>query len=276
MATGAIASSDSILRRFARDQWVRIHGTPRVTVLAGHRSRARALWEQWVALRDGGGTLLDDESHVLEHGTAARPAVGFDARVGTPDIDTRAVARDIDALLRAAVAKALALPEHPIAVVAAHEAILVWRRGRSDRVAAMVDEGLLVIDALDDATGARRSHPDFDARSAAEAALFEALEATKATAGRFELNESLSVCFGPSAAEVDLLSRCDRIAIELDGYHHFSDIERYRRDRRKDLLMQTEGLLVLRFLAEDVVNDPREAVNAVCQALAYRRGEQQR
>lgn len=102
--------------------------------------------------------------------------------------------------------------------------------------------------------------------------MFEALEATAATAGRFQLNERLAVRFGPTAAEVDLLSRGDRVAIEIDGIHHFADPECYRRDRRKDLLLQTQGLLVVRVLAEDVMRDPRAAVNVVCQALAYRAG----
>jgi very-short-patch-repair endonuclease len=100
---------------------------------------------------------------------------------------------------------------------------------------------------------------------------FEALEATPATAGRFELNGRLAIRFGPDAAEVDLLSRGDQIAIEIDGYHHFADAERYRRDRRKDLLLQAHGLLVVRLLAEDVMRDPITCVNAVCQALAARR-----
>ena len=109
-----------------------------------------------------------------------------------------------------------------------------------------------------------------DARSVAEATLFEALEATPATAGRFRLNESLSVRFGSAAAEIDLLSRGDRIAIEIDGIHHFADPDCYRRDRRKDLLLQTQGFVVVRLLAEDVVRDVRSAVTAVSQVLAYR------
>jgi hypothetical protein len=112
-----------------------------------------------------------------------------------------------------------------------------------------------------------------DARSAAEATLYEALEAMPATAGRFALNESLSVRFGPTAAEIDLLSRGDRVAIEIDGVHHFADPECYRRDRRKDLLLQTQGFVVVRLLAEDVMRDVRSAVSAVCQALAYRWGD---
>jgi very-short-patch-repair endonuclease len=129
----------------------------------------------------------------------------------------------------------------------------------------MIDEGLVEIRAPSTATAV-----NLDARSVAEATLYEALEATRATAGRFALNESLSVRFGPTAAEVDLLSRRDRIAIEIDGIHHFADPDCYRRDRAKDLLMQGQGLLVVRLLAEDVMRDVRAAVTVVCQAIAYR------
>jgi len=223
---------DSVLRRLARDQWIRLHGTPRVTVLAGD-ARAKQLWTEWLALSQLAGTLLDGE---------------FDREI------------------RAAVARATSEPSHPIAVVASAEAIAAWRAGRRDRIAAMVDEGLVTVAAV------RAAPRNLDARSAAEATLFEALEATPATTGRFRLNESLSVRFGPSAAEVDLLSRGDGIAIEIDGPHHFADLDRYRRDREKDLLLQTQGLVVVRVLAEDVMRDVRGAVAVVCRALAYRRG----
>lgn len=224
-----IDAREVVLRRFARDQWVRLHGTPRITVLAGD-GYARELWEQWIAVA-GTGTLFEGE---------------------------------VERSVRDAMAIAVATPSHPVAVLAPPDAIAAWQRGRTDRLAAMVDEGLVIVKTPASASTA------FDARSAAEAALFEALEATPATRGRFELNESLSVRFGSRAAEVDLLSRRDRIAIELDGIHHFADADCYRRDRRKDLLLQTQDLLVLRFLAEDVARDPRDAVQTVCQALAYR------
>jgi len=55
--------------------------------------------------------------------------------------------------------------------------------------------------------------------------------------------------------------------------HHFADPDCYRRDRRKDLLLQTHGLLVVRLLADDVVRDVRAAVTVVSQALAYRLGQ---
>jgi hypothetical protein len=222
---------DEIVRAFARHQWVRSHGTPRVTVLVG--ARARALWQRWLELGELAGEVFDG--------------------------------RPIDRAIREAVARASALPALPVAVVVEDGIELaVWRDGRSDRLAALVDEGL-----VPDEPGPPADM--LDARSAAEAALFAALEATPATAGRFELNGYLSVRFGSRAAEVDLLSRRDRIAVEIDGVHHFADPDCYRRDRRKDLLLQTQGLLVVRLLAEDVLRDVRGAVTVVCQALAYRR-----
>lgn len=239
--------SDAILRRFARDQWVRINGTPRVTVLVGG-PRARSLWRDWLNAGAVDGTLL-------EGGLSA---------------------------MAEAAARAIARPASPIAVSCSAAELRSWRPGREDRLAAMVDEGAVEIPdhvaGLDDpeipspGSSARRAkgHP-INARSAAEAALLEALEATPATAGRFELNGYLSVRFGSNAMEVDLLDRRDRIAIEIDGYYHFGDLEAYRRDRRKDLLLQTQGFIVIRVLADDVMHDARPAMNAICQALAFRR-----
>ena len=91
------------------------------------------------------------------------------------------------------------------------------------------------------------------ARSAAERFLYTFLESLPETAGRFELNAALDFEFGPRPAEVDLLCRSPRIAIELDGYYHFLAPEGYRRDRTKDWELQRRGFIVLRFLAEDVI-----------------------
>ena len=52
--------------------------------------------------------------------------------------------------------------------------------------------------------------------------------------------------------EVDLLCAPSGLAIELDGSQHLGNPDAYRRDRRKDALLQEQGYLVLRFLAEDV------------------------
>lgn len=239
--------SDAILRRLARDQWVRLNGTPRVTVLVGG-DRARNLWRDWLNASAADGTLLDG-------GLSAMPE---------------------------AAARAIASPASPLAVSCSAAELRSWRPGRDDRLAALVDEGVIEIpddvavpDAPASASHTSNAHPArghrINARSAAEAALLEALEATPATAGRFELNGYLSVRFGSNAMEVDLLGRPDRIAVEIDGYYHFGDVDAYRRDRRKDLLLQTQGFMVIRVLAEDVMRDARPAVNAICQALAFRR-----
>jgi hypothetical protein len=94
---------------------------------------------------------------------------------------------------------------------------------------------------------------DDRARSLAERFLFTFLESLPETAGRFELNACLDFPFGRRLAEVDLLCRVPRIAIELDGYFHFLAPDCYRRDRAKDWELQRRGYLVLRFLAEDVI-----------------------
>jgi hypothetical protein len=101
---------------------------------------------------------------------------------------------------------------------------------------------------------APKSKADADgARSAAEHFLFKFLESIPETAGRFQLNASLDFSFGPRPAEVDLLCREPRIALEVDGYFHFIDSDAYRRDRAKDWELQRRGYLVLRFLAEDII-----------------------
>jgi hypothetical protein len=103
------------------------------------------------------------------------------------------------------------------------------------------------------ATSPTTQAEDNRARSAAERFLFEFLESLPEAAGRFELNAVLDFRFGPRPAEVDLLCRSPRIAIELDGYFHFLAPDGYRRDRTKDWELQRRGFVVLRFLAADVI-----------------------
>lgn len=99
-----------------------------------------------------------------------------------------------------------------------------------------------------------------DPRSATEQFLFRYLEALFQTKGDFVLNGRLPIPFGPNAyMEIDLLNERQKVAIEIDGEFHFQSRENYRRDRRKDLLLQKAGYLVLRFLAEDIV----EKIDAV-------------
>jgi very-short-patch-repair endonuclease len=68
--------------------------------------------------------------------------------------------------------------------------------------------------------------------------------------------------------EVDLLCAEARLVIELDGAQHLSDPDAYRRDRRKDALLQENGYFVLRFLAEDVGKNLDQVLDAVLRALA--------
>ncbi len=105
------------------------------------------------------------------------------------------------------------------------------------------------------------------ARSLAERLLFAALEQHPATRGRFELNARMPFSFGPRAAEIDLISRGDELAIEIDGYYHFVDADAYRRDRRKDVLLQRHGLFVLRFLANDVAAELDPILDRIVDVL---------
>jgi superfamily II DNA or RNA helicase len=109
------------------------------------------------------------------------------------------------------------------------------------------------------------------ARSASELFLFRRLETLTETSGRFRLNVELPIPFdGLGRMEVDLLCADARIAVELDGEQHLAGVEAYRRDRRKDRLLQENGYLVLRFLAEDVGKRLDEVLNAIIRALAHR------
>ena len=91
------------------------------------------------------------------------------------------------------------------------------------------------------------------ARSLIEAFLFYRLETLSETKGRFQLNHVLTIPFdGLGGMEVDLICMDARVAIEIDGVQHLSSKEAYRTDRRKDLLLQEHGYMILRFLASDV------------------------
>jgi superfamily II DNA or RNA helicase/very-short-patch-repair endonuclease len=109
------------------------------------------------------------------------------------------------------------------------------------------------------------------ARSASEAFLYRRLETLPETKGRFQLNLRVPIPFdGQSQMEIDFVNEPLRIAIELDGSQHLSDAEAYRRDRRKDRLLQQNGYLVLRFLAEDVGKDLDAVLDSILQSLAGR------
>ncbi|WP_439342039.1 endonuclease domain-containing protein [Vacuolonema iberomarrocanum] len=107
-------------------------------------------------------------------------------------------------------------------------------------------------------------------RSQAERFLFQILEAKPTTVGRFQVNARLDINFGDRRMEVDFLDAEAKIVIELDGHYHFKSLDNYRRDRRKDRILQQQGFMVLRFLSEDVVKDLEGILDAVDQALVSR------
>src|SRR5262247_373361 len=118
----------------------------------------------------------------------------------------------------------------------------------------------------EDAEGAAR------ARSASEAFLYRRLDTLNETNGRFRLNVALPIPFdGFGTLEVDLLCADARVAIELDGGRHLADPVAYRRDRRKDRLLQENGYFVLRFLAEDVGKELDAVLDAILRVLVRRR-----
>lgn len=74
--------------------------------------------------------------------------------------------------------------------------------------------------------------------------------------------------------EVDLLCQEVRIVIEIDGLQHLSSKEAWRSDRRKDLLLQEHGYIVLRFLAEDVSKQLDIVLDTILRVLSKRKGIQ--
>jgi hypothetical protein len=108
-------------------------------------------------------------------------------------------------------------------------------------------------------------------RSEVERFFRDLLESLPRTAGLFQNNGALPIPFGArSSMEIDFLCTRYRLAIELDGYHHFQDPDRYRSDRAKDYLLQKQGYLVLRFLAEDVVSRLETILARIFDALDSR------
>ena len=98
------------------------------------------------------------------------------------------------------------------------------------------------------------------------------LETLPATKRRFALNAALPIAFdGQGNLEVDLLCAEARVAVELDGAQHLGDPVAYRRDRRKDLLLQQSGYVVLRFLAEDVGKELDSVLDTILRSLTGNR-----
>jgi very-short-patch-repair endonuclease len=168
---------------------------------------------------------------------------------------------------------ASAIPGWPADVVLPSDP--VWKRDYSGSVRRLVRDGVDVPLASLFVHAARPMPPDASgadrARSATEAFLYRRLETLAETKGRFRLNVSLPMAFdGLGRLEVDLLCADTRVAVELDGAQHLADPVAYRRDRRKDQVLQENGYLVLRFLAEDVGRELDVVLDGILRALSHR------
>ena len=131
-----------------------------------------------------------------------------------------------------------------------------WKKDYAASVNRLIRDGVDIPLAGLFVNAARNPPPEAEgearARSASEAFLFRRLQSLPETAGCFRLNSLLPIPFdGAGQMEVDFLCPAKNLVIELDGAQHLSDANAYRRDRRKDTLLQQHGYFVLRFLAED-------------------------
>ena len=61
------------------------------------------------------------------------------------------------------------------------------------------------------------------------------------------------------------------LIVEIDGPQHLADPAAYRRDRRKDALLQEHGCHVLRFLAEDLAEHLDATLDAIARAVTHQR-----
>jgi len=181
--------------------------------------------------------------------------------------------RGYEALGYTILLPASAMPGWPVEVPLPIEP--EWKRDYAASVRRLIRDGVdvpladLFVHAARfpsrDAEGASR------ARSASEAFLYRRLETLPETAGRFRLNTELPIPFdNRGCMEVDLLCKDANLAIELDGAQHLADAEAYRRDRRKDALLQQNGFFVLRFLAEDVGKYLDQVLDSILAALVHR------
>ena len=252
----------------ARHAQRRAQGIPTLSVLVGDYAEAARVWQEWVAVEQLSRNLVSGTGGKmpLAVGLAVSSQDAADYLREEPFSRARAMFAEGTVELRTTRAvepgKTSTDPLVGTTAVLARENVRPATADRFEEAAAACQKSAASRGATD---------PPAPARSAAERFLFELLGDLADTAGLFALNVRLGFCFGPMPAEVDLLAADLRIAIEIDGFHHFREPENYRRDRRKDALLQRQGYLVLRFLAEDVVVRLEEILDEIRVAVAFRR-----
>lgn len=146
----------------------------------------------------------------------------------------------------------------------------VWKNDYAASVRRLIRDGVdvplahLFVETTRPPTDADR------ARSASEAFLHQRLDSLAETAGLFRLNAKLPIPFdGWSEMEIDLYCAALKLAIEIDGPQHLADPAAYRSDRRKDALLQENGIHVLRFLAGDLGKHLDATLDAILRAITH-------
>lgn len=75
---------------------------------------------------------------------------------------------------------------------------------------------------------------------------------------------------GAIGANLAMIPEHEPRALIATGPQHLDSPEAYRRDRRKDMLLQQHGYFVLRFLAEDVGKHLGSVLDAILLASSRR------
>lgn len=165
------------------------------------------------------------------------------------------------------VQPASAYPGWPAEVVLSADPL--WKSEYSRSINRLVSDGLNPSLAQFFAEVSKLENDQLErSRSLIEAFLLYRLETLPETQGRFKLNQELPIPFNLLGdMEVDLLCQDASLVIEIDGVHHITSKDAYRRDRCKDLFLQQNGYIVLRFLAEDVSKKLDVVLDTILRAL---------
>jgi very-short-patch-repair endonuclease len=179
-------------------------------------------------------------------------------------------AQTLIATISLAAALASRFPRLPVCLAAPGPAFDEMLASASESASiAMARQGCIDVIASDQANGGAQSAVAAG-RSRAERYLHDALNRDPRTRGRFALSAALPILFSGRQAEVDLYDRELALAVEVDGWHHFRDPESYRRDRRKEIVLQRAGVFVMRFLEQDVWDRLEYLIDQVADAVAFR------
>ena len=193
------------------------------------------------------------------------------------DLDTSMLARMFDkrcagyeAVGYSILLPASALPGWPQSVPLPVDP--AWKKDYSGSVKRLIQDG--VDEPLAELFMHAAQPPDdvTRARSASEAFLHKRLESLDLTKGYFQLNVELPIPFNQrSRMEVDFLCEPLKLVIELDGSQHLKDAAAWRSDRRKDLLLQRNNYLVMRFLTLDISKELNAVLDSIIATVQFRK-----